>query len=64
MREQLEMTWNGRQPCKRMWKSRRRRLRTHWWFEQMRRTVDEATDWKQTAPFEPHGEDPHTFQNN
>ena len=50
MKHQMELTLAARTPAPRRAVRRQRRLPSaHWWFDQMRKAVDEALDW-QPAP--------------
>ncbi len=46
--QQLEIALPNK-PCRRPYRSRTRRLRARWWFNQMRAVVDDAVDWKAAA---------------
>lgn len=45
-RRQLEMRLECAMGSRRGVRHRRRPNRARWWFEQMRRAVDEAADWQ------------------
>ena len=50
MKHQMELTLANATPAYRRAARRQRRLPSaHWWFDQMRKAVDEAMDW-QPAP--------------
>ena len=53
-KQQLEIALESKNTCPRVYRSRARRVRARWWFNQMRAVVDNATDWK-AAP-RPTGE--------
>ena len=63
VKEQLEFKWNGRKRDLRVWSSRQRHNRCRWWFEQMRRTVDEAPEGADSFHCAKEAERP-LFQNN
>lgn len=49
--DQMEMSLEAKTTCpRRPFKSRERRQRAQWWFNQMRMVVDAAIDWKTTTP--------------
>ena len=47
-RAQLDLSLNGAVPCDRPAYRRRQMLRSRaaWWFQQMRRAVDSAVEWR------------------
>jgi hypothetical protein len=55
--KQLEIALEPKNTCPRVYRSRARRVRARWWFNQMRAVVESATDWK-AAP-RPTGEQTH-----
>jgi len=46
MKEQLEITFEANQTCRRPLRRQQRRQRADWWFRKMRHVVDAALDWK------------------
>jgi hypothetical protein len=49
--DQMEMSLDPKTKCERRpFRSRERRQRAQWWFNQMRMVVDSAIDWKTTTP--------------
>jgi hypothetical protein len=44
-RKQLEMRLESPNGCRRASRHRRRETRARWWFDQMKRVVDEANEW-------------------
>ena len=52
-RQQLEMRLECAVGYRRRVRRRRRPNRARWWFEQMRRAVDEADDWQPEVVLEP-----------
>ncbi|NBV21504.1 MAG: hypothetical protein EBS05_06215 [Proteobacteria bacterium] len=47
MKHQMELTLANATPAYRRAVRRQRRLPSaHWWFDQMRKAVDEAIDWQ------------------
>ena len=44
-REQLELSFNGAPRFRPVFRRHRRLTRARWWFDQMRRKVDQAFDW-------------------
>ncbi len=54
MKHQMELTLADATPAYRPAARRQRRLPSaHWWFDQMRKAVDEAMDWQPVAPVRP-----------
>src|SRR5688572_3272371 len=54
-RSQLDLGFNGAPACERPAWSRRQILRSRasWWFQQMRRAVDSAVEWRPSPPVRP-----------
>jgi len=54
-RAQLDLSLNGAAACERPAWRRRQMLRSRaaWWFQQMRRAVDSAVDWRPAPPARP-----------
>ena len=54
-RAQLDLSLNGATPCERPAWRRRQLLRSRaaWWFQQMRRAVDSAVEWRPAPPARP-----------
>ena len=54
-RGQLGLAFNGLPACERPAYRRRQQLRSRaaWWFQQMRRAVDSAIEWRPTPPARP-----------
>ena len=54
-RAQLDLSFNGASACERSAWRRRQMLRSRaaWWFQQMRRAVDSAVDWRPAPPARP-----------
>jgi hypothetical protein len=54
-RGQLGLGFNGVPPCERPAYRRRQQLRSRaaWWFQQMRRAVDSAVEWRPTPQARP-----------
>ena len=54
-RAQLDLSLNGAIPCERPAWRRRQTLRSRaaWWFQQMRRAVDGAVEWRPAPPARP-----------
>ena len=50
--EQMELELAGQRAC-RSTRRKSRASRGRWWFEQMRRVVDSATDWEPLPPARP-----------
>jgi hypothetical protein len=62
--EQIEMSLDSKTQCpRRPFRSRERRQRAQWWFNQMRMVVDAAIDWKTTAPAQPAEQMSMTLKN-
>jgi hypothetical protein len=54
MKHQMELTLANATPAFRRAVRRQRRLPSaHWWFDQMRKAVDDAMDWQPAAPARP-----------
>lgn len=54
MKHQMELTLANSTPAYRRAVRRQRRLPSaHWWFDQMRKAVDEAMDWQPAASARP-----------
>ena len=54
MKHQMELTLANTTPAYRRAVRRQRRLPSaHWWFDQMRKAVDEALDWQPAPPTRP-----------
>ncbi len=54
MKHQMELTLAAKPPAARRAVRRQRRLPSaHWWFDQMRKAVDEAMDWQPAPPARP-----------
>jgi hypothetical protein len=51
--EQMELGLHGQRECKSVARRQNRASRGRWWFEQMRRVVDRATDWERMPPARP-----------
>ena len=51
--EQIEMNFGDRKPACDATRHQRRRVRTQWWFQQMRLAVDRAVDWSPAPPARP-----------
>jgi len=51
--QQLEMTFNSQNRCRRAPRSQQRRSRARWWFSQMRSVVDCAFDWQASPSSRP-----------
>jgi hypothetical protein len=51
--EQIELDLGERKPACVVDRHKRRRVRTQWWFQQMRLAVDRAVDWRPTPPARP-----------
>ena len=49
--DQLELGFT--QPTLRITVRRQRALRARWWFQQMRKAVDSAVDWRPSPPGRP-----------
>jgi len=54
-RNQLDLGINGAAACERpVWRHRQiLRSRAAWWFQQMRRAVDSAIEWRPSPPTRP-----------
>jgi len=63
MKEQLEFKWFRRVGSLRISGSRQRRNRCRWWFEQLRRAVEQAPNSDRASPCVNDRERP-PFQNN
>jgi hypothetical protein len=51
MKNQMELTLTNATPaCRRAPRRQRRLPSAGWWFEQMRKAVDEAIEWPTTPP--------------
>ena len=58
MKHQLEMTLAAPAPTpapalRRSFRRQRRIPSAHWWFDQMRKAVDDAMDWQPAPPARP-----------
>lgn len=54
MKHQMELTLTSSTPAIRRAARRQRRLPSaHWWFDQMRKAVDAATEWEPAQPGRP-----------
>lgn len=54
MKHQMELSLTASTPAFRRAARRQRRLPSaHWWFDQMRKAVDAATDWEPAQPGRP-----------
>lgn len=54
MKHQMELTLAAPAPTFRHAHRRQRRLPSaHWWFDQMRKAVDDAMDWQPVPPARP-----------
>lgn len=54
MKHQMELTLAASTPAYRRAHRRQRRMPSaHWWFDQMRKAVDEAMDWQPARPARP-----------
>jgi hypothetical protein len=53
MKQQLEITFEANQVCRRPFRQNHRRQRAEWWFRKMRHAVDCAFDWKAAAAVPP-----------
>ena len=54
MKHQMELTLANAAPTSRRAHRRLRRLPSaHWWFDQMRKAVDDAMDWQAAPPARP-----------
>ena len=54
MKHQMELSLTSATPAFRRANRRQRRLPSaHWWFDQMRKAVDTATDWEPAQPSRP-----------
>ncbi|MFM8469617.1 MAG: hypothetical protein ACKODH_06560 [Limisphaerales bacterium] len=54
MKHQMELTLAKATPAFRRAARRQRRLPSaHWWFDQMRKAVDEAMEWQPAPPVRP-----------
>jgi hypothetical protein len=63
--DQMEMSLEGKasQCPRRPYRSRERRQRAQWWFNQMRMVVDAAIDWKAGGPAQPAEQMSMTLKN-
>ena len=54
-RNQLDLSFSGTPACERPTWRRRQMLRSRatWWFQQMRRAVDSAVEWRPAPPTRP-----------
>lgn len=54
-RNQLDLSFSGTPACERPTWRRRQMLRSRatWWFQQMRRAVDSAVEWRPAPPPRP-----------
>ncbi len=58
MKHQMELTLAAPAPAFRRAIRRQRRLPSaHWWFDQMRKAVDEAIDWQPAPSARPEQKD-------
>jgi hypothetical protein len=49
MKQQLEITFETNQACRRPFRRQQRRQRAQWWFRKMRHAVDTAFDWRSAS---------------
>ncbi len=53
LNDQMELGFAGGPACPRVEQRERRKSKARWWFDKMKRVVEQATDWKPTPRFRP-----------
>jgi hypothetical protein len=51
--QQMELGFGNQRACASLNRRQRRLSRANWWFERMRRAVDQAFDWQPAPPARP-----------